>query len=322
MRQVTVHAALVAATIVVGANTALAQSIPGYTIQEYASPQGAMGITFDPTGIMYVGRDLGHSGGSSADPTYIHRVGIGGSPVVEYGNSMIADPDIVLFDTAGAISGVAGSVLVGGSNSNGTAGSLYAINPDQSVHTLFGPFSSIPNPNELVFDSTGRLLIGEDHGSVWDYNGGAPVLLFTSPAWGSGLALDASDRMYIPGNDGVIRLYDSDGTLIDNAFFSGLATTRPVPIAMGPGGIWGSDLYTVKADTGELLRISTASGTASVIGTGFADSDRITAAIEFGPDNALYFSFLNEDRVIRVIPEPSALTLLAVGCLALLRRRS
>ncbi len=313
---------LAASVLILGASGALAQSMPGYVIQEYATLNGPVEMTFDPTGVMYVGRDLVPSGqGNWADPTYIHQVGIGGTPVVEYGAVAIEDPDAVLYDTTGSISGVPGSVLVAGGSATSPGGRLWAIHPDQSVHLLYGPDLAMGNPNALAFDNNGRLLIGDDDGQVYEYVGGTPNLLFAAPDLGGGIAIDPSNRIFNANIDGVIRLYDSDGTLLDGAFYTGLGTNRAAPIAIGPGGIWGNDLYTVHTQTGELLRIDMF-GNATVIGTGFGDADRITADIAFGPDGAMYVSFLDEDRIIRVIPEPSALALLLLGGLVAARRRT
>ncbi len=297
------------------------QTVPGFTVQEYAAPSGPLGMTFDPTGVMYVGHDLFYSGqGSHVDPAFIHQIGVGGAPVVEYGDVAIGDPDTVLYDGSGLISGMPGSVLVAGSNLAITEGSLYAIHPDESVHLLFGPDSMIENPNDLQFDSTGRLLIGDNDGEVYEYLGGSINLLFAAPTLGGGMAIDSLDRIFNANIDGVIRLYDSDGTLLDGSFYSGLHTGRAVSLAIGDSALWGTDLYTVHAGTGDLLRIDM-TGNATVIGSGFADSERITADLKFGPDGALYASFLDENRIIRIIPEPSAMALLILGGLALLARR-
>jgi hypothetical protein len=88
--------------------------VPGFTVSTYATVTDPVNLSFDPSGVLYVGRDNYGSGGGYIDAVKIHRIGVGGSPVVEYGASAIYDPDAVLFDAAGSLSGTPGSVLVSG----------------------------------------------------------------------------------------------------------------------------------------------------------------------------------------------------------------
>jgi len=105
----------------------------GYSVQVYASVTDPVRLAFDPSGNLFVGRDkVGSGSPSNGDPVKIHRVAPGGSPVVEYGNAEISDPDSVIFDESGMISGVAGTVLVGGSGEPyGNGQQLVAIHPDE-----------------------------------------------------------------------------------------------------------------------------------------------------------------------------------------------
>lgn len=309
-----------------GVTVSWGQVVPGFIVEEYATVGGPVEMSFDPTGILYVGHDLSFSGGTSTDPAKIHRVGIGGFPVEEYGLATIGDPDAVLFDVLGVVSGVPGSVLVGGIDFPGSSmGSISAIFPDESIGTIYGPSADFKNVNAMEFDSMGRLIIvdndGDTTGEVYVADGGAPTLLFTLPADNGSLTLDADDRIYTAAIDGVIRIHDSAGALVDDAFVTGLTLGTSAPMAVGQGGtIWGTDLFAVDRGTGELLRIDSG-GSVIVIGTDFGGEDRLAADLAFGPDGALYVSFLDEDRIIRIIPEPLTLTLVAVGLLGLLRRR-
>jgi hypothetical protein len=314
-----VRSIVVGSLLLLLAAAAPAQVVPGYVVQTYATLDGPVEMTFEPGGVMYAGHDPFYSGGGT-DPVKIHRIGVGGLPVTEFG-PILYDPDAVLYDALGTISGTPGSILVAGGLPNLSGGFLHAVRPDESFATLFGPLAAIENPNTLRFDQTGRLLIADDDGEVYTYTGtGTPALLFSTGVFGPGIAVDDLNRIFIEGKDGVIRIYDSAGALVDPSFFSGLATSRGVPITFGPGGaIWGDDLYTIDADSGELLRISS-NGSGTVIGTGFEDPLRRVGGLQFGPDGALYISFVKEHRIIRIIPEPSALALLC-GAVLMLRRR-
>ena len=102
------------------------------------------------------------------------------------------------------------------------------------------------------------------------------------------MTIDDNDFIYTSALDGVIRIHDAAGTLIDDAFVTGLSTTMSAPLVAGRGdALWGDDLYTVNRDTGELWRVD-GLGNISVIGTDFNNDDRILADLEFGPDGAMY----------------------------------
>jgi hypothetical protein len=146
--------------------------------------------------------------------------------VVTWGAGLQPDPDAVAFDTSGLVSGVAGSVLVGGST-DGTAliGQINAIRPNQMVVTLFGPTSSFRNPNGMRFDSTGRLLFVDGQGQrVFSSSGAAPAVLV--PPVGTSLntlAIGPGDSIYVGGADGLIRAYASNGSLLNGAYLTALA---------------------------------------------------------------------------------------------------
>ena len=81
-------------------------------------------------------------------------------------------------------------------------------------------------------------------------------------------------------------------------------TSAPYPgIAVGPGGVWGNDIYVTNRDTGDLLRFN-AAGEGTVIGSNFAGFSMI-----FGPDEALYVVEYDNDRVLRIAPNNETLGL-------------
>jgi hypothetical protein len=288
----------------------------GLLFSTYANVTDPVRLSFGPSGQLYLGRDNFGSGGGFGDAVRIHRVGVGGTPVVQYGNQAIPDPDAVLFDPIGLISGQAGSVLVGGTNVSGQ-GQIVAIRPDQSVVTVFGPSSTYINPGDLAFDSTGRFVFLDSDPmkrNILTSNGGTPSILATLPegAATAGLAIGPNDRIYVSAIDGVLRVYNPNGTLFNGAFATGIVG----PIAFAPGGMFGTDLYSVNNNTGQVLRIDSA-GTVSVLETGLPTIFGMT----FGPDGAMYLSDFNNDRILRAtptaVPEPGALALLGSGVLAL-----
>lgn len=298
-----------------GASQAVAVPIvPGFTVSHYADVTDPVEMTFDPaTGTMYVGRGNSGSGGSEADPVKIHVVAPGGAPVAEYGDTAIPDPDSVLFDTDGSISGVAGSVLVGGRD--GDEGALRAIHPDQTVGLIFHTGSGLTNPNGMKFDSTGRVVIADNLGPVAFTTGGNPTELFDLGGRNGTIAIDADDNIYTDGPGGVIRIHAADGSLVNANFYT---DPNPGPggfqLEFGPGdALWGDSLYGISRDSGELVRFDSL-GNATVIGTGFGGPGEPSVGdLEFGPDGALYVSFFSGDEVVRIIPEPGSLALLGIS---------
>ncbi len=309
-------AGVAAFLLVFSVSAANAQVVPGYTVEVYANVIDPIELAFDPTGILYVGRDNAGSGGGTNDAVRIHRVGLGGAPVVEYGNDPINDPDSVVVDSAGLF-GTPGAVLVAGATGVG-GGNISTIHPaTQNVSILFGPDDSILNVNDMKFDNMGRLLLAENSGNVLVSTGAMPSVLFSIGVPNGQVDIAASDNIYTAALDGVVRVHASDGTLIDNSFVTGLGMGQSSKIAIGSGTLFGNDLLIVDFGTGDLLRVDSL-GNSTVIGTGFSN---LVTDIEFGPDGFLYISEAGNDRVLRIIPEPASLALLGVAAMALIRRR-
>ncbi|MHC4218974.1 MAG: hypothetical protein ACYSU7_11025 [Planctomycetota bacterium] len=268
----------------------------GVEVALYAELCTPMRICLTPGGIMYVGNN--GCGGEHDDPAWVRRVGVGGSPVENYGDQPIADADAVAYDGNGQISGVVASVLVGG-RVTGLEGRITAILPDESTVTVFaGP--PLFNPSALEFDGSGRLLILDDSNpaTVLVTEGNAPEQLFTIPSAfePAGLAIDILGRIYTIAEDGVIRVHNADGSVHHEAFATGLGPG--VRLAFGHGGEWGFHLYAISG--GELLRFD-ASGNYEVLA---ADLWPV-ADMEFGPfvvDDALYLTGGGAIRRLTLVP--------------------
>ena len=131
-------------------------SVPGFVVETYATLDAPSIMSFDPTGVLYVGNNTSDGG------VHIYRIGVGGTPIEEYGESPIIDGDTVLFDEVGAISGTAGSVLVGGHCAVGN-GCVSAVLPDETVIPVWGPTTVFKNPISMTFDNAGRLLMADGY---------------------------------------------------------------------------------------------------------------------------------------------------------------
>ena len=181
----------------------------------------------------------------------------------------------------------------------------------------------------MDFDSTGRLVFTDGNPlsrSVFVSTGEFPAVLFVIPDGDRAFSLtvDSSDRIFTRGRGGTIRIHDSSGNLLDSSF---AVLGASGPIRFGPGGTWGTDLYALSDD--RLVRLD-AQGSATVVGTGFATGAGGAAmnSIAFGPDGALYVGEFENDRILRITPEPGCTALLVCGVFGLLavawrkRRRS
>lgn len=266
------------------------------TTSVYAVVPDPMTLSFGADGALYVGRDDSGSGGTGFGTVKIHRVAPGGGTVTEFGDTGISDPDALIVDLTGAVSGTPGAVLVGGIHNNGNTGKIVKIAPDGTVTTLFGPSATWWNPSNFAFDLSGRLLFTDFNGGrVLATTGNTPTILFTL-AGVPYLAVDALGRIAVStSSSSQLRLYTSDGVLINANF----ATVKPhSPVVRGPGGEWGTDLYAV-APNGDLIRIGL-DGTTTIVGGRFVmASGAVFYGMTFGPDGAFYVSDFEADRIYR-----------------------
>ena len=215
--------------------------VPGTQTTIYARVTDPVRLSFAPDGTLFAGRDNIGSGGGTSDAVKIHRVGPGGSPVQEYGNTPISDPDGVFYDSTGQFTGTPGAVIVGGEQLTSEVGKLVKILPNGTVTTFYGPTDFGFNPNVFVHDEIGgRLLISDSVGGrIWSMTNSPPVVLF-SLSMAFPLAVDSLGRIIAGANDSALRLYSASGALLNGSYAQAQANTI---IARGPGGFWGTDVY-------------------------------------------------------------------------------
>lgn len=274
---------------------ARAQSVPGHTVTTFSTPPFPQLLAFDAAGILYAGRD--DSPGGSADPTFVTRITSSGS-TSSYGLAPIPDPDALVVDITGAVSGVRGAVLVGGLVTLSGPGRVSAIAPNGSVSTLFES-ASYGNISELKIDASGRLLfVSVDQNMAFSSESGAtPTALFATGVSPVFLAVAPDGRIYTSDASGTIRVNESNGALVTASFaqFSGR-----VSIEFAQGGGFGHDLLAFESNTGTLFRVD-ASGAKTVIGTGFDACDDLA----IGPCGAVSLSCRLQGKILRISSEPS-----------------
>lgn len=271
--------------------------VPGFVVEVYATVDGPVGLSFDAAGNLFVGRD-----DIGADPLEISRIPPGGDAAA-FGPEPLPDPAGVLVDLDGSIGGAAGAVVISGEATPGD-GQIVAIIPnalpDASLVTLHAASAVLSNPDALARGRDGLLVLDSGRNAIFSFvPPGPPVVLIDSPSRPSFLAVDAQDRIYVSHADGVVRQYDADGALLNGSLLSGVGEGSP--LAVSPGGPFGSDLYVLSHASGELLRVA-GDGSASVAGSGFPET--ALGEIEFGPDGALYVASFAGDEVLRIAPAP------------------
>ena len=278
-------------TMLSGAAAAQTAS-PGFTLVEYADVPTPAHIFGATDGSLYVGNSDNSTAGVPP-----HRVAPGGAPVEPLGDTPIYDPDGVALDATGAISGVAGTVLVGAiASPGGSSGNIWAIRPSGTVEPLFSGAGW--NVQEMVFDGSGRLLITEGTtGKILVTTGGMPQELFSLTTFSAVIAVDGSDRIYTCDDNGVVRIHSSAGVEIDPSYVEFAARAY---IDIGRGAGFGAGLYALDSSDGRIYRVAS-DGTTTEIARGFdvALSGHIRD-IGFGSDGALYIAYPNQDRIWRL----------------------
>ncbi|MCA9290373.1 MAG: hypothetical protein KDA25_04540, partial [Phycisphaerales bacterium] len=274
---------------------ATGQSVPGFIVETYATPPSPNLLAFGADGVLYAGRDDDPSGSITA--TFVSRItsdgewsGIGQVPIL--------DPDALVVDTTGAVSGIANSVLVGGLVTDLGPGRVTSIHPDGTVVTLFEA-PAYGNISELKIDSSGRLLFVSFNMNMAfaSESGATPTPLFATGSGPVYLTLAPDGRIVTSTASGTVRINAADGTLIDPAFaqFSGRAS-----IEFAAGGGLGSDLLALERASGVLYRVS-ASGVATPIGSGMVGADDLAV----GECGTLYVSLRLANNVLQIRRLPS-----------------
>lgn len=277
------------------AHSTLGQSVPGFTVEVFALPSFPNLLAFGADGVLYAGRDDDPVGSITAE--FVSRITADGVSA-EFGLQPILDPDALVVDDAGTISGVANSVLVGGLIANPGAGRVTAIHPDGEVVALFEALE-FGNISELKIDQSGRLLfVSLTASTVYTSQAGelATALCTTGPS-PIFLTLAPDGRIFTSTQGGTIRINAADGTLLDAAFaqFSGR-----VSIEFAQGGGFGTDLLALETGSGTLVRVDVG-GAKTTIGTGLTGCEDLAV----GPCGALYLSRRLAGEVLRISQPPS-----------------
>ena len=258
---------------------ALVPLAPGYAVQLRAYVGGGRTMDVDSDGNLIVGR-----GGLEEDQAMrgIRVPADGGSPAL-VGEAM-ADPGAVACDHAGVLTGEINAILAAGAvSAEPPNGAVHRILADESTAIIFGPSPEFPDPADLLVNAQGALLIAD--GPTGDVlialdAESPPTFLIELPAPALGIEVDQVGRYFTLASDGIVRIYASDGSLVDDQFLTLTGPQGAIAIPTA-GSIWGNALHWL--DAGSVLR-TTLDGSSLTLGTQFTDG-----WLAFGMDNELLF---------------------------------
>lgn len=297
---------LAVAMTVPGTANAVPISIDGFAINKFVDIQVPILISIDASGNVYAGHDP--PGGGTGEPARIRLVSPDGSSVTSIGD-LIPDPDAVIVDAQGHLA-TAGNIIVG---SGASAHTLREVNPVTGATSGLLSGSPIVNPHEMVFDSQGRLYVGQigfpvlvvDQGSASNFasfSGHNPLAT----------AIDESDQLYVGlGDNSEVYRLDVDGILPTQlvATVPGSLTTVEYS-AIGP--LSGS-LF-VGTGEGDIYELNPQTGGVELFATGFG----VVRDIQFNSGGVMYVSDETGDVIWTVaVPEPSTYALAVIGLLAI-----
>ena len=298
------HIMKLAGILLIGLSSASVQAVPIPSL--YVSNHwGANILKFDYHGSALPGvKDTGFTAGISRPQGLAYRAD--GADGIIYGVSSISNT-IRRFNakTGASVPPVPfiglGSPGEGGGLTSAPNGDLYVTQsgPISRVlwynHTDESPsvfVSGLNQPHDLTFGPDGYLYVA-DAGSgqvlVFDSTG-APVRSISVPGVG-GVAFGPDGKLYASGNNKILR-YLATGAF-DTEFVPSVES--PYGLTFGPDG----NLYVASVSTGTVKRYNGSTG---------ADMD-------------IFASGLNSPTHVLFIPEPGTLSLLALGGLAVMRRR-
>lgn len=269
-------------------------------VQTYATLDYPAFLSIASTGVLYVGNE----GGPSVS---IYRV----EPV--YANGTVTgevyacgppreDPDAVLVDAEGLISGVPGAILVGARDGVDGPGRILAIDP--SCENDFPLFEDqVWNPTDMAFDDTGRMLFCDaytDH--VWWTCGDHPASLFDSAGSKFNIAIDSEGRIFTYNfTNAKVEVHAADGTLLDDNCFEGCGEYSCSPLTRGGGDAWGTQMYLLCDE--ELIQLVCHRAPKKVRDPNTGNPIALPGGavdMEFAPDGALYITMVTANAILRL----------------------
>ena len=287
-----------------------APTVPGFLVENLGNVAFTDKIDVADNGNIYFGQ-RGPGGATAAvHPVMINTTGRNAEFPTPIGNAPIADPDAIVVDIFGDVSGTQGDVIVGGVEG------IFSIATDGTVTEIYGNIKKINNPTDFAFDASGRLVFTDwNQGQIRAIQpDGSIVKLARTVGRSMNLAFAADGSFFATDDQGNINAFAPNGDR--TAVIAGAWST----IFVGNGSdAWGTSLYAIDTTTGDLVRFdSTLAG--ETVGSGFTGTFG-DAAWSNGGELFLTNSGTNVLRVGEPIPAPASLALIGLGGLVAARRR-
>ncbi|MDX2117922.1 MAG: GC-type dockerin domain-anchored protein [Planctomycetota bacterium] len=232
--------------------------------------------SWDAQGRLYLGSDNNATSGE-----FLRRVPAGGGPSEVFADSRIFDPDGILVDVNGTITGVAGSVLAASGTSSG-GGQLSRIDPDGSVSLFLSQGSELNNCDAMVVDANGTIYINvPGNRTIARRTAGTFSTCITLGATDGGvLAIDDNNKLWVGCGDGAVRRYALSGAtpVLDLVVPIGSSAAG---LGYCGGGVFPKGVYAVNRSSKLLYRIAD-DGSTTIVGTDFPSGAYSLAFNEHG----------------------------------------
>ena len=321
-----IHTALAIVAFLITTST---QAVPviydDFDVVKFVDIVNAIGLAVDANDNLWAGNDP--PGNGPSDPGPIRFIPKDGSSVTEVGPPII-DPDKVIVDINGHVTSP-GHVIVAGLNT------LVSVSPaNGNAATLFSG-GILENTAAMVFDASGRLIVGQLDPRVVVVDGGVLSLYREFPGErASVLTLDSSSNIYIGLRDSGTIYKGPVGTPAAAAVLATLPLNGAELFTLVYSGVGPQAGYLYASfSTGQIYRIDPSTGAFSLYGEGFGGAEEIL----FDSTGKMYISDASVADVVYVlqrksptsdpdpstasVPEPSTLVIALAGLAALAGRR-